>query len=99
MTIDFQRIASVALSEGPRVVRWLLPDGRIVGNEYQALNPRRQDHHIGSFTVNLSTGRWADFAMVGVAGRDLISLGSYIWCSGQGEAARRIAEYLGIPSQ
>jgi len=99
MMIDFKGIAAAALVNSRSISEWLLPDGRIVGHEYQALNPRRQDHHIGSFTVNLTTGRWADFALVGVAGRDLISLGSYIWCCGQGEAAKRIAEHLGVSVQ
>ena len=99
MAIDFGKIAAHALQNSEAIVRWLLPEGRVVGNEYEALNPRREDHGIGSFKVNLATGRWSDFAMVGVAGRDLISLGSYIWCCGQGESARRITEYLGIPVQ
>ena len=96
MAIDFPRIAGAALANGPQVVRWLLPEGRSVGQEYEALNPRRVDNRVGSFRVNMTTGRWSDFALVGVAGRDLISLGSYIWCCGQGEAAKRIAEYLNI---
>lgn len=97
--IDFKGIAAVALMNSRFVAEWLLPGGRVAGNEYQALNPRRQDRNIGSFSVNLATGRWSDFAMVGVSGRDLISLGSYIWNCGQGEAAKRIAEHLGISVQ
>jgi len=96
MQIDFNGIAAAALVNSRFVAEWLLPGGRVVGNEYQALNPRRQDRNIGSFSVNLTTGRWSDFAMIGVAGRDLIGLASYIWCCGQGEAAKKIAEHLGI---
>jgi hypothetical protein len=30
--------------------------------EYIVLNPRRADNHLGSFSINLRTGCWADFS-------------------------------------
>lgn len=96
MKIDFQKVVREALERGPTLASWMLPGGRLVGQEYQALNPLRLDRNLGSFSVNLQTGRWADFAMTGVAGRDFVSLGAYLWGCGQFEAARRIAEYLQI---
>ena len=39
-----------------------------------AFNPRRADRHLGSFQINVRTGKWADFA-TGDRGGDLISLG------------------------
>jgi hypothetical protein len=54
----------------------------------------RADRHLGSFKINLRTGRWADFA-TGDAGGDLISLRAYLDGIRQGEAARRIAREIG----
>jgi hypothetical protein len=76
------------------VPRWL-PDGRRVASEWIARNPTRDDHKLGSFKINLKSGRWADFA-TGDAGGDLVSLRAYLDDVRQGEAARRIAEELGL---
>lgn len=40
----------------------LAPDGVRAGHEWQALNPTRADGRRGSFSINLHTGKWADFA-------------------------------------
>jgi hypothetical protein len=93
--IDFDRINSEALSSLVAVCRRLLPDGRCEGHEYLALNPRRGDRHLGSFKINLRTGVWADFA-VGDRGRDPISLVAYIEDCKQGEAALKLARFLGL---
>lgn len=49
----------------PRVFE-LLPhfsvEGRLDGNEWLSLNPRREDKNLGSFKFNTTTGYWADFA-------------------------------------
>ena len=63
--------------------------------EWVARNPTRADRHAGSFSVNLVTGRWADFA-TGDRGRDPISLRAYLDGSSQLAAARRLAEELGL---
>jgi hypothetical protein len=52
--------------------RWL-PGGKFVGREYVVRNPRRNDRRPGSFSVNVRTGRWGDFA-TGDKGGDAISL-------------------------
>ena len=96
--IDFKRINSVALSNSSHVLRRLLPDGRIQKNEYLAKNPKRPDRSIGSFKINLKTGKWADFA-TGDRGGDLISLVAYIQDVSQSEAARLLASMLGIPAE
>jgi hypothetical protein len=74
--------------------RWL-PDGRKEAGEWVARNPKRADHRPGSFKVNLSSGRWGDFA-AGDKGGDLISLGAWLFNLRQDEAARRVAEMLGV---
>ena len=93
--IDFQQIAQSALLYADAVVPQWLPDGRREGSEWVARNPLRHDHHPGSFKVNLRSGRWADFA-TGDSGGDLISLAAYLTGCGQADAARQLAEMLGV---
>lgn len=91
----FARTNRAALNNAAAVVRRLLPNGKVQGHEYIALNPRRGDERLGSFKVNVVTGRWADFA-TGDAGGDLISLAAYLFGMSQIEAARRLADMLGV---
>ena len=92
--LDFAAINRAALARLPDLCcRWL-PDGRRRGNEYIALNPRRADRRPGSFSINLRTGRWADFA-TGDRGGDVIALAAYLGGLGQAEAARRLADMMG----
>jgi hypothetical protein len=93
--IDFAAVSAAALPILPSlVVRWL-PCGRREGAEYVALNPTRADRHLGSFRVNLRTGRWADFA-TGDGGGDAVSLVAYLSDVTQAEAAARLAGMLGV---
>ena len=94
--IDFNAINQVALNDLPAILARWLPRGRIEGNEYVGFNPRRADHRLGSFKINLTTGRWADFA-TGDSGGDPVSLAAYLAGCGQAEAARRLAAMLGVP--
>ncbi len=91
--IDFAAVNGAALAALPALLRRWLPDGRQVGREYVALNPRRADKRLGSFKINTRTGRWADFA-TGDRGRDPVSLAAYLENVQQGEAARRLARLL-----
>lgn len=92
---DFAAINAAALTVLPALVRRWLPDGRIVGREWVACNPTRPDRHPGSFSVNLATGRWADFA-TGDKGGDPVSLAAYLTGLGQAVAARSLATMLGV---
>ena len=94
-SIDFAAINREALGCLPAVLRRLLPNGRREGNEYVALNPRRADRRLGSFKINLRTGRWADFAS-GDKGGDPVSLVAFIEDCKQGEAALKLARMLGL---
>lgn len=76
------------------VPRWL-PHGRRQGLEWIACNPRRNDRKLGSFKINLVTGRWADFA-TGDKGGDPISLLAFVRGVSQGEAARLLRRELGL---
>lgn len=94
--IAFHRVAAGALAQADSIVRRWLPEGRREGAEWVAKNPCRGDRHLGSFKVNMRTGRWGDFALGGAAGGDLISLAAFLFSLNQREAALRIAEMLGI---
>lgn len=93
--IDFERVNRSALTRAVAVVRGLLPEGRLEGHEYVARNPLRPDRRPGSFKVNVSTGRWADFA-TGDGGGDLVSLAAFVSGLPQREAAIRLAESMGV---
>lgn len=80
------------------VTRWL-PDGYREGCEWVARNPCRSDHRHGSFKVHIAPGpkcgMWRDFA-TDDGGSDPISLAAYLFQLPQGEAARRLADMLGV---
>lgn len=93
--IDFEAITRDALPLLPALLGRWLPSGRLQGTEYVALNPRRADRRLGSFRVNVRTGRWADFA-TDARGGDPVSLAAYLFGISQAEAARRLARMLGV---
>lgn len=93
--IAFQRIANEALARASTIVPRWCPSGRREGAEWVALNPRRADRRPGSFKVNLSKGAWLD-AATGSKGGDLISLAAYLFGLNQADAAKRVAQMLGI---
>lgn len=94
--IDFARIA--ASLDGFRLVPQWLPDGFRRGNEWVARNPNRADNRPGSFSVNMRSGAWADFAVGGEAeGGDLIGLYAYLFhANDNGAAARELAQQQGL---
>jgi hypothetical protein len=93
--IDFAEVNRAALAAFPAVLARVLPGGKRVGSELVALNPRRNDRCLGSFKVNRYNGRWADFA-TGDKGGDPISLVAYLANVSQSEAARLLAQMLGL---
>lgn len=92
--IDFQRIAALVLASAESTVPQWLPDGKRSGNEWVALNPTRGDAKAGSFSVNLASGVWSDFA-TGDRGGDLVSLYAYLRGMKNSEAARELAAQFG----
>ena len=93
--INFQFIANQALLHVCEFLGAWLPGGRIIGREYIARNPTRDDKHLGSFRVNLHSGRWADFA-TNDSGGDLIGLYAYLNNISQARAAIFIASKMGL---
>lgn len=93
--IDFERIKKAAVSSHLTIVQQLLPQGRIEGREYVALNPTRRDNNLGSFRFNCKSGKWADFA-TGDKGGDVISLWAYVKGVSQLDAAKALKQELGV---
>lgn len=93
--LDFQALQQQMLPQLTTIIPQLLPDGRIRGCEYIARNPKRSDRRLGSFKVNIRTGRWCDFA-TGDAGGDIISLCAYLQGLSQHKAALHLIEKLGL---
>jgi hypothetical protein len=92
---DFARINAAALARLPLLLLRWLPNGRREGREWVARNPRRADRFPGSFRINMTTGKWADFATADRGG-DVISLAAFLFELSQLQAAHRIAVMLGI---
>lgn len=90
---DYRRVSQRALGQIPSLVSKWLPDGRQSGAEWIARNPTRDDRRPGSFKVNMTTGRWGDFA-TGDGGGDLISLFAYLNRISQSDALRTIETEL-----
>jgi hypothetical protein len=95
--IDFAAINLAALSDIRSVLARFLPGGKVVRREYVVRNPKRSDRHLGSFSINMTTGKWSDFA-TGDSGGDLIGLVAYLKDISQLEAARGLAQMLGVES-
>jgi hypothetical protein len=93
--VNFEHINRAALAVLPALLGRWLPSGQIEGHEYVVLNPKRTDRRPGSFSINIRTGRWADFA-TGDKGGDPISLAALLADISQIEAARRLARMLGL---
>ncbi|WP_208452693.1 DUF927 domain-containing protein [Burkholderia gladioli] len=93
----FELIAAVALEHFDVVAEDILHlDGERRGKEFVAYNPRRNDHELGSFSINTETGFFADFACDDdeSKGCDLIALAAYVWGCGMAVAARRLLDEL-----
>ena len=73
-------------------IQKLLPGGKIQGQEYIVKNPTRNDTKAGSFSINLSNGKWGEFA-TGDSGNDLIGLTAYI----KGISSIEACFYIGVP--
>ena len=93
--IDFDKVAHATLANSETIIRNLLPDGVRSGAEWCARNPTRADKSLGSFKVNIRTGKWMDGA-TGDRGGDLVSLAAFVTGSDQRTAALRLADALGV---
>lgn len=90
-----KRVSAAALGSIDSILSHWLPGGKREGSEYLTLNPKRADSAPGSFSINLKTSKWSDFA-TGDKGLDLVALVAYLEGETQGKAARRLAAFLGL---
>ncbi len=93
--IDFAEINRAALTHIHAVLGRIVPGGKVSSSEYVVRNPRRADKKPGSFKINLKSGKWCDFS-TGDAGGDIISLLAYVEGMSQVQAARVLANLLGL---
>ncbi len=93
--VNYCEVNQLAMSYLPSLLSRWLPDGKILGHEFTALNPKRNDNKAGSFKINLITGRWADFA-TGDRGGDIVSLAAYLADLSQSDAAKAILRMVGV---
>lgn len=93
-SVDFEKVKAAALSNIDSVLSHWLPGGTREGSEYVALNPTRNDSKKGSFSVNMTTGVWSDFA-TGDNG-DIIHLIAYIEGSGDLDACKKLSSFLSV---
>lgn len=91
--LDFEGLAQTLLGRAGDLITTWLPGGRMVGHEYVCGNIRGGPGD--SFKVNLTTGKWADFAS-DEKGGDLISLFAAIEGIKQGDAAKRLSDQVGF---
>jgi putative DNA primase/helicase len=87
MAIDFQALASRLLSESRTLLPSWLPAGKFRGHEFVVGDLAGKPGE--SLSININTGRWADFAS-GEKGGDLVSLYAAIHHIEQGEAAKQL---------
>lgn len=88
----FAEAHQILNSQGYRnYIQQLLPGGTVQNNEYVVKNPTRNDNKAGSFSINLTTGKWSDFA-TGDAGNDLIGLTVYV----KGISKTEACFYIGV---
>jgi len=93
--LSFEAVAARALASAGSIVPAMLPGGKRIGGEWVSRNPTRADLHAGSFSVNLQSGKWSDFA-TGDSGGDLIALAAYLDGCTQWESCQRLGAALGI---
>lgn len=92
--IDYDHVKQKTMPHILALLNRVLPGGKIQGQEYIALNPRRCDRKLGSFKFNTRTGKWQDFS-TGDKGGDIISLWAYVQGISQSAAARELLAIVG----
>lgn len=93
-----EQIDQMLVARMDGLVRRLAPDGERKGCEWVALNPARPDRTKGSFSINLVTGVWKDFASDAGA-KTLPGLGLVAYLATEGDFSRAIMwakDWLGL---
>jgi hypothetical protein len=93
---DYAAIDAAAQNCALAVLRHYLPGGEIRGREYAVRNPTRVDRHVGSFSINLDTFKYADFAVSDFKGQGAISLVARLKNLDWAAASRDLVTFLNI---
>jgi Family of unknown function (DUF5906) len=96
--VDFADVKAATLRSLDFIIPRLLPGGKRVGNEWISRNPTRNDSKPGSFSVNMRTGVWSDFA-TGESGGDMIDLHVYLKRGSNVQAKNALAEMLNVQAR
>ena len=96
--VDFADVKAATLRSLDFIIPRLLPDGKRVGNEWISRNPTRNDSKPGSFSVNMTTGVWADFA-TSETGGDMIDLYVYLNGGSNIQAKDALAAMLNVQAR
>jgi hypothetical protein len=93
--IPFDAINAAALAQLPSLLRDWFPNGKRTGHEFRVGSINGQAGE--SFSVNMRTGKWAEFNGLGEAGSDVIGLYAAKFCHGDRvQAALKLAGKLYI---
>lgn len=92
--MDFKQLNATLLASIRTIIFDLVPGGKSDGNEYKSGSIYGGSGD--SFSINLNTGKWSDFAESNHRGGDLISLYAMIHNLKQFEAAKQLAEKIGF---
>lgn len=92
---NYRSINDAAIPVLPEILERWLPGGKVLGREYVTRNPKRGDRTAGSFSVNITTAEWADFATRD-RGKDIVSLAAWLFNLEQPKAAENVAAMLGL---
>src|SRR6185312_12624765 len=98
VSIPFDAINVAALAQFSSLLQEWFPNGKRVGHEWRvgSINGEAGE----SFSVNMRTGKWAEFNGLGEAGGDVIGLYAAKFCSGDRvKAALNLAGKLGIDTK
>ena len=90
--VDFAAVKAASLRSLNFIIPSLLLGGKRVGDEWVARNPTRNDAKPGSFSVNMKTGVWSDFA-TGESGGDMIDLYVYLKGGSNIQAKDALADF------
>jgi hypothetical protein len=96
--VDFADVKAATLRSLDFIIPRLLPGGKRVGDEWVVRNPTRDDKKARSFSVNMRTGAWSDFA-VGDKGGDMIDLYVYLNGGSNIQAKDALAEMLNVQAR
>jgi hypothetical protein len=96
--IDFAAVKDATLRSLDFIIPLLVPGGKRQGDEWVARNPTRNDAKPGSFSINMRTGVWGDFA-TGEMGGDMIDLYTFINGGSNVQAKNALAEMLNVQAR